>query len=238
MIMKRIFFLLVFALISVAGFSQDYFEGITGLKFLNTDSLVVDQDFIWKGDTIKKDSLVYVDIRTDSVGFRYINGQFKWIKNYSSQIAKFTIHIANDEDTVKTNELISELEFTDDTLKISEAGIVHKVRINSSSGNTIQTLSGTSPTYDITAGIHANITLTGNTIITLSNLTAGDTGNLTVINAATTYTLDFAGYTNKISANVYSTTNRVLTSGGSKIDVYSWYYNGVYLEWNGTLDLK
>lgn len=101
---------------------------------------------------------------------------------------------------------------------------------------TVQGLSGTTPSWSGTSGINATLTLSGNTTVTLSNLTAGTSGNITITNDATTYTLTFSGYTNKISPVVYSATNVVLTSGGSKIDVFSWYYDGNYLIWNGTLD--
>jgi hypothetical protein len=100
----------------------------------------------------------------------------------------------------------------------------------------VQALSGTTPSWVGTSGLNATITLSGNTSITLSGLIAGQTGNLTVTNASTTYTLSFSGYTNKISPSVYSSANTVVTSGGSKIDVYSWYYDGTYLIWNGTLN--
>jgi len=87
---------------------------------------------------------------------------------------------------------------------------------------------------DANSGLSAIMTLTANTTITFSNLIAGQSGNLTVTNTATLYTLTFAGYTNKISPAVYRASNSVIVSGGSKIDVFSWYYDGVYLFWNGT----
>lgn len=97
----------------------------------------------------------------------------------------------------------------------------------------VQSLSGTAPTWNASSGMNATITLTGNTTITLSNLVAGTSGNLTVINAASVYTLTISGYTNKISPSVYSSSNILVTSGNSKIDVFSWYYDGTYLIWNG-----
>lgn len=102
----------------------------------------------------------------------------------------------------------------------------------------VQALSGTTVSWDANSGIHARLTLSGNTTITLSNLMAGTSGNLTIINPATVYTLTFAGYTNKISPSVYSAANVVTTSGGSKVDMYSWYYDGTYLVWNGSQDYK
>jgi len=102
----------------------------------------------------------------------------------------------------------------------------------------VQALSGTTPSWSASSGINATLTLSGNTTITLSNLTAGTSGNIKVTNPATTYTLTFSGYTNKISSSVWSATNVVKTSGSSKIDMYSWYYDGTHLIWNGSLDYK
>jgi len=102
----------------------------------------------------------------------------------------------------------------------------------------VQALSGTAVTWDANSGMNARLTLSGNTTINLSNLVAGTSGNLTIINPSTVYTLTFAGYTNKISPSVYSAANVVTTSGSSKIDMYSWYYDGTYLVWNGSQDYK
>lgn len=98
----------------------------------------------------------------------------------------------------------------------------------------VQALSGTSVAWNTTNGLNATLTLTGNTTLTLSNLVAGQTGNIRVTNAASTYTLTMAGYTNKFAPTIYLTTNQVKTSGSSKIDVYSFFYDGTYLIWNGT----
>lgn len=44
-----------------------------------TKWLQADDHFYWKGDTIKHDSIVYVDIKPDSLRFRYIDGVYsKW----------------------------------------------------------------------------------------------------------------------------------------------------------------
>jgi hypothetical protein len=105
------------------------------------------------------------------------------------------------------------------------------------SNNSVQFLSGTTISWVITNGVNAYLTLSGNTTITLSSLVAGQTGNIRVTNASSSYTLTVAGYTNKIATVVYSTTNQLKTSGGSyKIDVFSWWYDGTYLFWNGTLN--
>lgn len=103
---------------------------------------------------------------------------------------------------------------------------------------TTQGLNGLTPTWNALAALNAGITLSGNTTITLTNLTAGASGNLTVINPATAYTITFAGYTNKISPAIYTSANTVTASGGSKFDVFSWYYDGSAVFWNGTKDYK
>lgn len=102
----------------------------------------------------------------------------------------------------------------------------------------VQALSGTTPAWNSASGINATLTLSGNTTITLSNLVAGTSGNITLTNPATAYTVTFSGYTNKISPGIYTSANVATASGGSKIDVLSWWYDGTYLHWAGTKDLK
>ena len=101
---------------------------------------------------------------------------------------------------------------------------------------TVQELSGTTPTWNVLSGINAVDTIADNTTITLSNLVAGTSGNLRVKNPATVKTLTFAGYTNIIAPSVFVSANQVQLSGGSKIDCFSWYYDGYVLFWNGTND--
>jgi len=93
----------------------------------------------------------------------------------------------------------------------------------------IQSLTGTSPTWNADNGINATISLSGNTTINFTNVEAGTSGNLTSVSAATGNTLSVTGYTNKISPAIFSATNQMLVSGNSKIDMYSWYYDGTYL---------
>lgn len=102
--------------------------------------------------------------------------------------------------------------------------------------NTPQTLSGTTPTWNLANGRDAKITLTGNTTITVTNAVDGMTGTLWVTNAASVYTLTFAGYVNAIDPFIRLAANMVTTSGGSKSDDFTFKYNGVKLNWNGTLN--
>ena len=126
--MKRLFWIVIFSLFSMAGFSQDIFEGISGLKFLSTDTLEIKNVFVWQGDTIRKDSIVYADINNDCIRFHYIDGNWtKWFCN--SDIEKVVNHVHNDQDTIKTNELITNVTFQNDTLKIIEQGFTWKVKI-------------------------------------------------------------------------------------------------------------
>lgn len=99
----------------------------------------------------------------------------------------------------------------------------------------VQTLTGTSPTWNADNGVNAKIILTGNTIITLSNLKSGRCGNLTVINASSSYSITFAGYVNKIHPSIKISTNTVNSSGGGSqvVDSYSWRFDSTYLVWNG-----
>jgi hypothetical protein len=97
----------------------------------------------------------------------------------------------------------------------------------------VQALTGTTPSWDANSGINATLTISGNTTITLSNLVAGTSGNLSIINPITLYTLTVSGYTNKISSVAYLAANQLKVSGSSKLDIFSWYYDGTYLWWNG-----
>ncbi|MGQ8337106.1 LamG-like jellyroll fold domain-containing protein [Sunxiuqinia sp. A32] len=101
--------------------------------------------------------------------------------------------------------------------------------------HSVQSLSGTSPIWDASNGVNATLTLSGNTTINFFNLTAGQTGNLTVTNAATAYTLAFSGYTVVVSPFIHSSGDEVTTSGDSLIDCFSWYYDGTRIIINGTL---
>jgi len=102
--------------------------------------------------------------------------------------------------------------------------------------NSQQSLSGTNVTWNLANGKDAAITLTGNTVITLTNATQGLTGTLWVTNPSTVYTITFAGYANSIDPFIRLASNIVITSGGSKFDDYSFKYNGTKMNWNGTLD--
>lgn len=72
--MKKLILLLFFALFALIGKSQVYDYELRAASLLQADDV-----FIWAGDTIRKDSLVYVENATDSVRFHYINGtKTKW----------------------------------------------------------------------------------------------------------------------------------------------------------------
>ena len=100
----------------------------------------------------------------------------------------------------------------------------------------VQSLSGTTPSWNMDNGIHATITMSGKTEVTVSNLLGGTSGNLTIINSASADSIKFSGATTKI--------NRILTpnistryiplSGNSETDVLSWYYDGSFLIINGS----
>ncbi len=100
--------------------------------------------------------------------------------------------------------------------------------------STVQSLSGTSPSWDVASGVHARITLTGATTISMSGISEGQTGNLTVTNASTAYSITISGYISLLAPNVYNADEQLKTSGGSHVDVFSWYYDGESLFWNGT----
>lgn len=74
--MKKILFLILF-FASLASFGQVYDYQVQAADILQSDNY-----FVWKGDTIRKDSIAYLDNHIDSIRVKYINGQFsKWIAN-------------------------------------------------------------------------------------------------------------------------------------------------------------
>jgi len=107
---------------------------------------------------------------------------------------------------------------------------------------TVQPLSGTTVNWNVTNGVNAKLTLSGNTTITLSNLVAGANGNIKVVtHASSSYTITISGYTNDVSPaiSVVGFPDQLLSSGsGSKKDIYSWWYDGTTLNWNGTLNYQ
>ncbi len=102
----------------------------------------------------------------------------------------------------------------------------------------VQALSGTTETLDADDGMNSTITLTGNTTIELQNLTQGMSGNITVTNAATQYTITLTDYTFIISPFLTSSVDAITMSGSSKKDVLSWYYDGTQVIINGTYDYQ
>ncbi|KJF44160.1 hypothetical protein [Draconibacterium sediminis] len=92
--------------------------------------------------------------------------------------------------------------------------------------------------WNVDNGLNATITLSANTSIAFSNLEAGMTGNLTVSNAATAYTITFTGYTVVIAPYLDFTGDAITMSGNSTIDILSWYYDGTRIIVNGTLDYQ
>lgn len=104
---------------------------------------------------------------------------------------------------------------------------------------TVQTLSGTTPTFNTSLGFNATLTMSGNTTITFSNIPTGSSGWINITNAATLYTLDLTGYNFKITQNIYGNTGyRVGLSGGSQLDRIGWSYDGSVVVISGSLDLK
>ena len=105
-----------------------------------------------------------------------------------------------------------------------DAFINSHISIPASENKDVQSLSGTSVTWDMNYGLNAKITLSGATTITISNCPEGSWGTIRVTNGGNvTYRITFSGYSNfDISDAVYYSGNTVVVSGGTYIDIYSW----------------
>ena len=115
---------------------------------------------------------------------------------------------------------------------------IEEYKITDIHGMDVQALSGTTPAWNVVNGTNARLTLSGNTVLTISGLVAKMSGNLTIINPTAVYTLTLAGYTNEISPAIWSASNQPKTSGLGLKDCLSYYYDGVTLLWNGTNGYK
>lgn len=112
-----------------------------------------------------------------------------------------------------------------------------KIKLDNLWNYTVQSLSGTSPTWNVTLGLGAAITLSGNTVITLSNLVTGMSGTIFITNPSTAYYIKFTGYTADIKGNNLTINSTgILCSGSSKRDSFGWYWNGSSLEIHVALD--
>jgi len=113
---------------------------------------------------------------------------------------------------------------------------------SSSINDSVQIFTATNLTWDIDRGINAKLSISGNTTIVLSNLpvAVSRSGSLTVINSATQYTLNItqSGYVNAISKTIGTIGNytKINLTGASKVDKYSWSWDGYYLFWKGEND--
>lgn len=104
---------------------------------------------------------------------------------------------------------------------------------------TTQTLTGTTPIWNVDNGLNAKITLSAATTITFTNLEDGMEGLLTVTNgSSSTYYITFKGYTFDISIAVWRTDTQVAVSGSNKIDKFSWKFDGTTVSINGAFDYK
>lgn len=140
--------------------------------------------------------------------------------------------IINSTDTIEViagENIIVEL--VGNQLKIT-ASLVSQIN------ESVQILSGNYCEWNTLNGIHATITLSSNTIISLSNLRTGQSGNLTIINPTEIYILTFEGYVNEISPAIWKSDDQPIISGLMLKDCFSWYYDGISLFWNGTNGYK
>ncbi len=88
---------------------------------------------------------------------------------------------------------------------------------------------------DVIEGENATLELTGNKTIEFKNLYPSITGNITIVNATTAYTITLTGYPIVISSSLSPTNDTITMSGNNNIDVLSYYYDGTRVIINGNL---
>lgn len=96
--MKKLFILIIalFAIISTQ--AQSGWKNYAGAKnyaMWTTKWLQADDKLYWKGDTIKKELLIYVDYKTDSVRFKRIDGVTAWSPWYYAGKGSYVLPTAS-----------------------------------------------------------------------------------------------------------------------------------------------
>jgi hypothetical protein len=202
------------------------------------------------GDEVSVDGVATTNPNFTSTGdVDFVNTSNTITANINADAIEY--NMLNDNIISSQTALTSGLASTDE-LMVSDAGTVKKMDVsvletymqdNLSFGGvnmTVQSLSGTTVFWNMTNGINAEITLSASVTIDLSNVPTGYSGNLTVTNASTAYTISFLvdvpTYDFKISPSLNSSNGGITMSGGSVVDVLSWYYDGTYIFINGTLN--
>ncbi|MHB8871054.1 MAG: autotransporter outer membrane beta-barrel domain-containing protein [Candidatus Doudnabacteria bacterium] len=120
----------------------------------------------------------------------------------------------------------------------NDAGFVTSSSVPTVRNDSVQLLSGTSVTLNINHGCNMNLTVSGNTTLTLTNLTPGSYGRIYITNPTPLYTFTFSGYSYLISQRIRKTNYQVTLSALGKYDIFDWYYDGVYVSITGELDVK
>lgn len=235
---------------------ESYFQDSTLVPKYYVDNLITSPDSLKEDKSNKENTTVdnsttkyptvnllktYADTKDPSIsneGSLTVTDKTSYSKNiHSNTTGSIDIVVKVDSiiPALQISRLNNKITICADTtflIKKSTVAAMYQPKIN----NSQQHLSGTNVTWNLANGKDADITLTGNTVITITNATQGLSGTLWVTNASSTYTITFAGYINSIDPFIRLNSNMVITSGGGKSDDYTYKYNGTKLNWNGTLN--
>lgn len=206
----------------------------TGQQYqINGGSIIVDAINDGVTTTASSQNAIY-----DALALKApISGSGNYIQNQNASAQSATMWITG---VIKTDTLVgtgTRIVTTDSDGILGAADNGIGALINDGSGNisywnyNTQSLSGTTPTWNVVNGLNAIITLSGNTAITLTNLAVGMTGKISITNPATAYKIKFVGVTAEIKGvNLAIDSNGITFSGSSKYDTMTWTWNGTILE--------
>lgn len=138
---------------------------------------------------------------------------------------------------VASTTVLGSIKVDGTTLVMGEDSVLSVSTAGSGWNHGVQSLSGTTMTYNVSNGINANITLSGNTTINMSNFQAGMVGNITIINDGTARQITFTGYTFKISLKIRGGTDMAWSSA-TGFDKFSWDYDGTRLTITGEYNVQ
>jgi len=169
--MKKLLFTLFITVLSFVVYGQTKNATVEATK-----KLIAVTDFIWKGNIMQKDSIVYVQMQGDSIRFHYINGQWSgwysgpdnYIQNQNTSAQTANAWINGDlKITGFTNEGYAVRTHSDGSLYAASAttGAVYKGTWNATTN--IPTLADGSGT----AGWYYRVTTAGTTDFGSGNIT-------------------------------------------------------------------
>lgn len=225
--------------------SSGFLPSWDGIKLVNTNLFLNGNRLEWIKDNYGSSDILFFQPNINDAG--YYN-KFSFDGFVTGPLAKYSFTTSGNTNISFIGNgkiLIPSLSGTDNRLVASQSdGTLANITndsgylYNDGTGNMIwikiepQSLSGTTPSLNASNGVNANLTISGATTLTLSNLISGTSGAIYLTNNASVYRIKIAGYTIAPASNItYDSTGILLPA--SSVYTHSsigWYYNGTTVQ--------